>query len=207
MIGTRILAIGFLSLSLTACGGGTTFVNTWTDPTARPVDWSDQKIAGFVLSSREAMRKGAEESLARELTSRGAKGLAGYTVVPSEVGKDEEKAKEFLDRAGVVGAVVMRVVGQDQQISSTPGTVWYTGSYYPSFYGYWGSGWSAVYQPGTIRSDTIVSIETLVYSVDQDKLLWAGLSKTTNPKNVPKFIYELVEEAGKQIRKAGLVKK
>ena len=123
------------------------------------------------------------------------------------MGRDEEKAKEFLDRAGVVGAVVMRVVGQDQQISSTPGTVWYTGSYYPSFYGYWGYGWSAVYQPGTIRSDTIVSIETLVYSVDQDKLLWAGLSKTTNPKNVPKFIYELVEEAGKQIRKADLVKK
>ena len=206
MIGTRILAIGFLLLGPTACGG-TSFVNTWTDPTARPVDWSDQKIAGFVVSSREAMRKGAEESLARELTSRGAQGIAGYTVVPSEVGKDEEEAREYLEKAGVVGAVVMRVVGQDQQISATPGTVWYTGSYYPSFYGYWGYGWSAVYQPGAIRSDTIVSVETLVYSVDQDKLLWAGRSETTNPKNVPKFINELVEEAGKQIRKAGLVKK
>jgi hypothetical protein len=112
-----------------------------------------------------------------------------------------------LSSAGVVGAVVMRVVSQTQQISSSPGTVWYTGSYYPSFYGYWGYGWNAMYQPGQIRSDTIVSIETLLYSVVEDKLLWAGLSKTTNPENIPKFINQLVSAAGKEIKKTGLVER
>ena len=33
----------------------------------------------------------------------------------------------------------------------------------------------------------------------------AGLSKTTNPNDVPKFIAELVNKAGKEIRKTGLV--
>ena len=203
----RLLALGLLSFGLAACGGATRFASTWVDPAARPTDWDGQKVAAFVLSSRDSIRLGAEETLARELTSRGAQGIAGYTIVPKEVTEDQDKGKELLSSAGVVGAVVMRVVGQKQEISSSPGMISYTGSYYPSFYGYWSYGWTAMYQPGQIRSDTIVSIETLLYSVEEDKLLWAGLSKTTNPENIPKFINELVSAAGKEIRKTGLVER
>ena len=207
MMNTRLLALGFLSFGLAACGGATRFASTWVDPAAGPTDWDGQKVAAFVLSSRDSIRLGAEETLARELTSRGAQGIAGHTIVPKEVTEDQDKVKELLSSAGVVGAVVMRVVGQNQEISSSPGMVSYTGSYYPSFYGYWGYGWNAMYVPGQIRSNTIVSIETLLYSVIEDKLLWAGLSKTTNPENIPKFINELVNEAGKEIRKTGLVER
>ena len=207
MMNTRLLAVGFLSFGLAACGGATRFASTWVDPTAGPTDWDGQKVAAFVLSSRDSIRLGAEETLARELTSRGAQGIAGHTIVPKEVTEDQDRVKELLSSAGVVGAVVMRVVGQNQEISSSPGMISYTGSYYPSFYGYWGYGWTAMYQPGQIRSDTIVSIETLLYSVVEDKLLWAGLSKTTNPENIPKFINSLVNEAGKEIRKTGLVER
>ncbi len=207
MMSTRLLALGLLSFGLTACGESTRFVNTWSDPAARPIDWTGQKVGAFVLSSRDSIRLGAEESLAREWTSRGAQRMAGYTIVPKEVTRDQDRAKELLSRAGVVGAVVMRVVGQNQEISSSPETVWYTGSYDPSFWGYWGYGWTTMYQPGAIRSDTIVSIETLLYSVEEDKLLWAGLRKTTNPETIPNFINERVSEAGEEIRKTGLVGK
>ena len=207
MMRTRLLALGLLISGLTACGGATRFASTWVDPAARPTNWDGQKVAAFVLSSRDSIRLGAEESLARELTSRGAQGIAGHTIVPKDVTEDQDKVKELLSSAGVVGAVVMRVVSQTQEISSSPGMISYTGSYYPSFYGYWSYGWTAMYQPGQIRSDTVVSIETLLYSVKEDKLLWAGLSKTTNPENIPKFINQLVSAAGKEIKKTGLVER
>ncbi len=207
MIRTRLLALGLLSLGLAACGGATRFSSTWVDPAAGPTDWDGQKVVAFVLSARDSIRLGAEETLARELTSRGAQGIAGHTIVPKDVTEDQDRVRELLSSAGVVGAVVMRVVSQTQQISSSPGMVSYTGSYYPSFYGYWNYGWSAMYQPGQIQSDTIVSIETLLYSVVDDKLLWAGLSKTTNPENIPKFINQLVSAAGKEIKKTGLFEK
>ena len=207
MMRTRLLALGLLSLGLAACGGATRFSSTWVDPAAGPTDWDGQKVVAFVLSARDSIRLGAEETLARELTSRGAQGIAGHTIVPKDVTEDQDRVRELLSSAGVVGAVVMRVVSQTQQISSSPGMVSYTGSYYPSFYGYWGYGWNAMYQPGQIQSDTIVSIETLLYSVVDDKLLWAGLSKTTNPENIPKFINQLVSAVGKEIKKTGLVEK
>ena len=194
------------SVFLTGCGGKTKFVSTWSNPEAKPVSWEDEKVAAFAMTFIKASRLGAEDALARELTRRGARGVAGYTIVPQDE-RNEEKAKELLAKAGVAGAVVMRVVDQGREIYQSTGSLQYVGSYYPSFWGYWGYGWGAVYQPGHMTTETVISIETLVYSLEQDQLLWAGTSSTTNPKNVPDFIRELVDVAGREIRKAGLVTK
>jgi hypothetical protein len=50
-------------------------------------------------------------------------------------------------------------------------------------------------------------VETLIYSVTDDKLLWAGRSKRTNPSKVGPFIRELSDGAVKEMRKAGFISK
>ena len=60
-------------------------------------------------------------------------------------------------------------------------------------------------RPGYLETDTIVSVETLVYSLPQDKLLWGGVSETTDPSNLDSFIKEVVKKAGEEIRKAGVL--
>ena len=64
MIRTRLLALVLLSLGFAACGGATRFSSTWVDPAAGPTDWDGQKVVAFVLSARDSIRLGAEESLA-----------------------------------------------------------------------------------------------------------------------------------------------
>jgi hypothetical protein len=61
------------------------------------------------------------------------------------------------------------------------------------------------YDPGYLRTDTVVMVETLIYSVTDDKLLWAGRSKTTNPSNVREFIQELSDGAVKEMEDAGFI--
>ena len=39
------------------------------------------------------------------------------------------------------------------------------------------------------------------------RLIWAGMSETINPKDVRKFVKQLIDTAGKEMRKAGLVRK
>jgi hypothetical protein len=76
------------------------------------------------------------------------------------------------------------------------------GPYWGGYYGYgWGGAWGAT----EIRTNTIVSVETLVYSLKQNKLVWAGQSKTTNPSNVDSFIRELARTAAREMRKAKLL--
>ena len=48
-------------------------------------------------------------------------------------------------------------------------------------------------------------VEILVYSLDQDKLVWAARSETTNPEKVGPFIKELTAKAAAEMKKQGLI--
>ena len=47
----------------------------------------------------------------------------------------------------------------------------------------------------------------MIYSIDHDELIWAGRSESANPKDIRKFVKDLIDETGKELRKAGLVNK
>jgi hypothetical protein len=58
-----------------------------------------------------------------------------------------------------------------------------------------------------MSTDQIVTVETLIFSVSQNTLVWASQSETTNPSNIDAFIGELTSVVGAEVRKAGLVPK
>jgi hypothetical protein len=196
-----------LAVAATAAACATTsFHSTWKAPGAGPMSFKGKKVAALIVSKEEGVRYGAEDALARELSARGAVGIPAYSLIPKELVQDKEKAKEFLAKAQVAGVVAMRVVGKDKEVSGSPGG-YYGAPYYATFWGsgYYGYGWGGVYDPGYIRTDTIVIVETLVYSLEQDKLVWAAQSETTNPEKVGPFIKELVSKAAAELKKQGLI--
>lgn len=189
-----------------AIASSTTFMSTWKNPNFTVIGGPGKKVATFVIHPDESLRLGPEETLAEELRKRGIDSFAGYTVLPGELAKDTEKAKEFLKKAGITGAVLLRILSREERTTYVPGTAWYAGPYYPSFWGYWNYGWTMAYSPGYVWRDKVLTIETLVYSVEHDQLVWAGKSETTNPKDVRKFMKQLVEKAAKRMKKDGLVR-
>jgi hypothetical protein len=50
-----------------------------------------------------------------------------------------------------------------------------------------------------------VTVETLVYSLRQNRLVWAGESRTVNPSNMDAFVQELVAEAAETMKKQGVL--
>ena len=204
-----LVAAGALALS--ACGS-TTYNTTWKAPNAQPIQVEPgEKIIAMVISQNEATRRGAEAALAAELSRNGAQGIPAYNVIPDDAVQDQNKAKPYIEKSGARYAVVMRATGKDKEISSTPtmggygmyGPGWGGyGGFYGGFYGY---GWGAPYGGSTIQTDTIVHVETLVYDLKTDEMIWAGQSSTVNPSKAESMIKELVDEAGKEMRKQGLL--
>jgi hypothetical protein len=200
--------IGTMTLSACATTG---FVSTWKAPDATPLQVSGAKVVAVAMVRNEASRRAAEDALAREITARGAQGVAMYSIAPDARPDNEQAVRAALERAAVDGAVVMRPVGKDKEIVSTPVT--YAGpmygAYWGGYYGYgWGSPWG--YGPvagGEIRTNTIVSIETLIYSLRQNKLVWAGQSKTTNPEGVDQLVRETSALVAQELQKQGLIAK
>jgi len=198
VLATSLILVGTAS-------AGVKFDSTWKNPDAKPTSFQGKKVIALVVSDEEAARRGAEDELAHQITLRGPQGVAAYRILPGGKAKDKDSAKAAFEKEGAVGVVVMKVLGKDQEMSSQGGTMWYQSGSYGTFWGgYWGTGWNAVYTPGYLRTDTKVTIETLVYSLEQDLLLWGGRSRTTNPKRVDKAIHELARKVAEEIKKTGL---
>ena len=98
-----------------ATAGSTKFISTWRNP-AGGLDLAGMRVATFLVNPELTMQMGPEETLAAELRRRGLDTVAGYTVLPVELAKEREKAKEFLKNAGITGAVMMRVVEEEKSL-------------------------------------------------------------------------------------------
>ena len=56
-----------------------------------------------------------------------------------------------------------------------------------------------------IRNNVVVSIETQIYSLRNDKLIWAARSETTDPRSVGKLGDSVIRHVMEELRKEGLV--
>jgi hypothetical protein len=196
-------------LLVVACANSTTFTSTWKAPDVTAVTPVGKTIVAVFVGNDEGTRRAAEDQMAADLTARGARGIAGYTILPTPPDAqhlNSEAARAALDKAGANAVVTMRVVSKDQRITITPGTTMPAG--YRGFGPYWGSGWGTVYQSGSIRTDTDVSVETLIYALkagQPDKLLWASTSRTTNPNNLTGLINEVAAATASEMARQGFL--
>ena len=204
---TRPRAIGAIAVLLVAVNAAADkpkFSSTWKAPEAAGIRFAGKKVAALVISNDHDLRVSAEEQLVAEINKRGVQGIATYRMAPAEELTTPERARPWFERAGVEGIVAFRPVSADTQVTYSP-SMWVTSSYYSTLWGYYGYGWSGVYSPGSSRRDTTIVIETLIFSLPMNKLLWAGLSTTKNPDPQPEFVKQLVDAAVKEMQKQRLV--
>ncbi len=201
-----LAALLIAAVSWTAFGG-VKFVKTWTNPEAQASNWQGKKVAVFARTLLNPNREQAEKAMVRELAQRGAQGVPGYKLVPPELEKDRDGVKRILTDAGIAGAVVLRIAGFDQQTVVTGAAAYNVVSGSTTFSGYWDSGTVVGFTPGRVDEKATVMVECLIYALDQDKLVWSGISKVVNPGEVDKVIKSLANSIGSEVRKAGLVKR
>jgi hypothetical protein len=110
-----------------------------------------------------------------------------------------------LAAAGVAGAVVFRLVSEDRKLGHL-GTYYGNKTYASLWGGYWGVGWDGVYAPGDLITQHDVHVEVLVYSLEQNALLWAGQSSTMDPGSADKLVRAVVKKVAAEMKKAGLIR-
>jgi hypothetical protein len=192
------------SLSLFIAGGVTLgavkFTSTWSAPDAASTSFAGKKVAAIVMTDDMALRMSAEEALARELTTKKMNATASYRIIPGEELKNPERARAWFQRDQIAGAVVLRPIAIEKapRYSSE---IWVS-NYYSTFWGYYPYAWSTVYVGGRqTGTDTTIVVESLVYNVATGKLVWGGVSESTNPKSLQTLVADIVTEAGKKIEK------
>lgn len=188
-------------------GGGAVFAgklkSTWKAPGLQPTSYAGRKVATLVITDDQSIQMSGEEALARELEARGVIAVPTYRLIPKEELRDTEKAQAWYQRAKVEAVVVMRVVSAEKEVSYNP--VMFSSGYYSTFGGYYGYGWTTVTAVGKPSTDMVVTIEALIFSVADGKLLWASVSEKTNPKGAGPLVKELVKDITSEMKKEGLI--
>jgi len=184
--------------------GAIRFTSTFKSLDAGSVSFVGKKVAALVITNDDSLRVAGEESLVRELSMRGIQAVATYRLAPKEELRKPETAKPWFEKANVEGVIAVRPISNDTTRYST-GT-WVT-SNYSTLWGYYGYGWSAVYVPASARNETLIVVETTIYSVPRNALLWAAVTETRNPRDLRGFVEELAKESVKEMQKQGLAKR
>ena len=186
-------------LVLAGCAS-TSFKSTWKNPQANQIQIAGKKIIVVATSVPTSVRMSAETAIAAELNKMGAQATPSRDLLPSGTSVDDAKAKVAAE--GYDAAWVVRMTNREQEVSSTPG-MYAPAGMYGSYWG-WGGGYGA-YSAPEIRTDIKVYLETLVYAVKADQLVWSGMSVTTNPNDISASAGELVRVAVNEMQKSGVL--
>ena len=181
------------------------FMSAWRSPDAASVSFAGKKVAALVIAQDDSLRVSGEEALVRELSGRGLQSVATYRIAPKEELRSPDRAKGWFEKANIEGVVAVRPVSNEKRTTYNPGT--WIGPSYSTFWGYYGYGWGSTYIPGSVDRDTIVTVETTIYSVSRDQLLWAAVSETKNPKSARQLLADLVKTTAGELQKQGLASK
>src|SRR4051794_8885475 len=175
-----LAALGCLVLLGQGCSSAT-ITNTWRDPGfAGPIQF--RKVVAIAIHPDSTVRRVAEDEMARQLPP--GKGVAAYTILSEDERQDMNAMKAKLQAAGIDGAVTMQLLGKRAETTYVPGSPSY------GFYDYYGGARYAG-SPGYVVTDTIATIETRIYSVNEGKLIWSGTSETFNPSNIKENVADI----------------
>lgn len=205
MIRIPVLALALGICAAVAAAAQNDFVSTWKADGVTQINFAGKKVAAVLIVDDDSLRVPTEEALAREITARGPTGVPAYRIIPKPELSKKDAAKGWFERAGIAGLVVLRPVKTEtEKVYSA--AVWASG-YYNYAWDYWGYGWANVVPIGKGRDQRTITVETMLYDLSNGTPMWAAVTRTTDPKDVPSYVKSLTIDVVKQLEKEGLVRK
>jgi hypothetical protein len=183
-----------------ACSPSTKLEKSWADPSFNAATTQPfKKVLIFAPLKDAASQRTAEDKIAAQLKEKGA-AVPSYTYLqPSDTIQDLLDQKLVKD--GFDGVISMQLKDVEKSTSYVQGTS-YGGYYgYRGFYGY-GS-----YSPGYYTEDKTYLVETNLYSLRDNKLLWSGTTSSINPSKFDKTVDQIIYTVKYELQKKGFIQK
>jgi hypothetical protein len=178
-----------VALILSSCSS-TKIISSWKDPNTKVHANQWKKILVVALLKNETSRRKAEDEMVKQL---GQKGTTSYSYLGDEnyTKTNEEELRKRMKNDGFDAAITMRLVDVDKEKIYTPAQHHLYPVYYNSFSRYYQRSWYFYTTPGYYTVTKKFIIETVIYSIEEDKIIWSGITETYNPENVEKLTNEI----------------
>jgi len=185
---------------LASCTTTTVMTDVWKDKTYQG---KPQEIVVIMVAKSPDMRNLFEDRFSAELDARGNNAFQSYTIIPMEQLRDKEMVKSKIRNSGADTVLISRLVDTKTIESYRPGQIYAV----PSAYYGWGGYYDIVFADYGYTGDVQVAyIETNLYDVKTEKLIWSGHSKTERTEGEQQLINAFIKVMIKKLSSAGIIK-
>lgn len=209
-IGIRMLLVSTAVL-LTSCAN-TKISQSWVEPDNKK-SYNDILIIGIAES--EQNRRAYESYFVEALREKGTEAEASYKLIKSDQKIDRKTVAKAIEGMEIDGVIITHMTAVDEETIYRPGmgysAVGYGaygyGGYGGGMYGYYPHVNSYVHSPGYYTTHETYTLETNLYDVVTEELVWSARSRTFSPESVDEVIVDLTKLLIKDLEEKNLIKK
>ena len=196
-------AVAVMIVLLDASCATTQLTSTWVEPGQSPKPF--KKLVVFGVAASETVRHVYEDSFVAALGERGVNVSPGYSLLPEGGLGSVKTVRKAVELSGADGVIVTYLAGQNTETVRVPARNYVTPSLYGGLYPYYGLVYDNVTEPGYYARFKLLQLETNVYDVARQKLVWSGRSQTLDPSSEQTTINEVVERITAELARAGFL--
>ena len=168
-----LLSLFGLFLLLPACAS-TQLTAVWKDPAFQD---QPRKIMVIGMLPNPASKRTFEEEMVKSLKKQGTDAIVSYTLLPEQPAPDREAVEKTMKEQGADAVIIARIMDKKTVTSYVPST---PGPRYgaPGYYGTSWQGYYAYNPGGGYRKDEFAVVQTNLYDLKTEKLIWTASSET-----------------------------
>ncbi len=189
----------FSSILTVSCAG-TRMSQTWVDETRRGKPVSDVLV--IVVADKAKNREAFEHKFVQQLKAAGVEAVSSADVIPMprDLKLEKDVILQAVAKYGNDAVIISHLTGLDKKEVFTR-----TGPIYGGYYNYYGYTFDTVHDRGFYSEIATVRLETNLYDVKTEKLLWSGQSQTEDVQSINKLIDEVIALVIKDLQKNKLL--
>lgn len=196
------ILIVILMISMNSCSS-TEIVSSWRAPDkhVHPSDW--KKVLVLALLRDETNRRSAEDQMVKYLDG---KGITAYSYLDENFDrKDEQALRNKIKKDDFDAAITMRLIDVDQEKVYEPAQYYMYPLYYDDFVKYYYRNWMYYNIPGYYTITKKFIIETVVYSIQDNRIIWSGITATYDPNGVKRLTAEIAHVIHNRMQQEGFI--
>ena len=210
---TRTMGLMLVALLVAACSS-TTMSGSWSDP-AFTKKAKNVYIIG--ISKDETRRRIFEDTFGRQLASQGIKTFSSYKDLPNNQEADREVIIQRMTAEGCDSVILTKLIDTRKETVTSPGRVsgYSSGPYYGGrrggggYYNNWGSYYGRrtdiTYEPPTSTEFVIATVESVMYDLESEEMIWSGQLETVIEGNFEKMVQDFVGTVSKDLAEKGII--
>ena len=203
----KLWSILVFALLVSCSTTNTVVLDSWKDPNTSVQKEHFKKISVVALVKNELVRRRIEDLF----TEIDPIFHSSYNFLNETSNIDKELLVKLLKSENVDGVVTMRLVDKTKETDYVQGSTMPYNNYYGyRGYGYLFNNWYGTYSPyyytpGYYVENTYYIVETNIFSLAENKLIWSALTKTKQFNDIENGINDIIAALVQEMKKDGSI--